>query len=190
MIYFFRRLILGVVLGLMFAASGQQQTLAQESAGNIDVILASLEQKTGTDLHLQMCDLLTGYPEGGDALSKLVRSLVLKSPKLASGFIDLVTCAGSGQKAGIGAGLGQAASIINEKDPDAATAIAQLVAAGNDNIIQTSFIAAVGGGTAATGGGTTAGTAGGRSSGPRAGSLAVQSSGGGSGGGDPVSPSS
>ena len=207
---FFKRLAILLATGVVLLSLPPQQAVAQNAGDNASLILTALEEGAD-DARLQelVNAALAKYPQGGAELVALIRRLVIASPKLADAFLNARSSASSGQKSSIGTGLGQAVSIINKKDPEAATAIAQLVAAANDKVIQTAFVAAVGDGTAATGaggggtaatgaggGGTarTAGgggrTAGGRASGPRAGSLAVQSSGGGSGGGDPVSPSS
>ncbi len=183
------------VAGVVLLGALPQNTRAQDAGFDANLILTALQEGAGdTKIQELVNAALAQYPQGGADLAALISKLVVASPKLADAFLKTRGLANPAQKSAIGAGLGQAVSIINEKDPEAATAIAQLVAAANDKIIQTAFVASIGDGTTAIGDGTAGGGAtaatGGRASGPRAGSLAVQSSGGGSGGGDPVSPSS
>ncbi|MDP2620654.1 MAG: hypothetical protein Q8P46_10855 [Hyphomicrobiales bacterium] len=125
------------------------------------------------------CELLAlEYADGGVALAEKVRLLVVAEPGLVDDILALIGCATPDQIAAIGAGLGQAAAILNETDPQAAEAIAVLVASLGNEAVQTAFVSGLGDATAAIGDEITGAN-------PTA--LFVQSSGSSIGGGSAVS---
>jgi hypothetical protein len=199
---FYRNVVIFAVVGLVLVLSSPQPVMAQGAGGDGGVTLAVLEQNaleqdaTDADIQKFVTAALAEYQDNEAGLADLVRRLVEVSPKLTDAFLQVGTSGTTGQKTAIGTGLGEAASVINKTDAEAATAIGQLVADSGDKVIQAAFTAAVGGGTAAVpgapaGGGATgaAGDQAGPGGGTPAPSLAVGSSGGGSGGGS-ISPSS
>jgi hypothetical protein len=100
--------------------------------------------------------LLTQFPNGGPDLAKMVRDLAASDPQTLSALIGLLRGATPEQASAIGTGLGQAAELAVNTDPDYATEIqTAVVTAANDSAV-VAFSAVVGGDVklaAATGGG-------------------------------------
>ncbi len=209
MLNLFKRLAVLIVAGVFFGLSSPHNTMAQDTTDGVIVparapdgdVIPDAEVPAAADNENEKLvkEALDKYPQGGPELVALISQMVVASPDLADAFLNARGSANPEQRAAIGAGLGRAVAVFNGRDTEAdtntATAIAQLVAAAGDEVIQTAFVAAIGDGTAAIAAAPAtpaapADAAGGRASGPRTGSLSVQSSGGGSGGGDPLSPSS
>lgn len=112
--------------------------------------------------------LLTTYASAGLPLSNEVRSLVLTDPSLVDALITVAKGANDAQKAGIGAGLAEAAHILAATNPPLAAQVQVAVVQSGLAPLITAFIAgsnatvtaAVSGGGGGGGGGPTGGVGG------------------------------
>lgn len=99
--------------------------------------------------------LLTQFPNGGPDLTKMVRDLAASNPQTLSALIGLLRGATPEQASAIGTGLGQAAELAVNTDPDYATEIQTAVVTASNDSAMVAFSAVVGGNVklAAAGGG-------------------------------------
>jgi hypothetical protein len=100
--------------------------------------------------------LLSQFPNGGPDLAKMVRDLAASDPQTLSALIGLLRGATPEQASAIGTGLGQAAELAVNTDPDYATEIQTAVVTASNDSAMVAFSAVVGGDVklaAATGGG-------------------------------------
>jgi len=89
--------------------------------------------------------LLTQFPNGGPDLAKMVRDLAASNPQTLSALIGLLRGATPEQASAIGAGLGQAAELAVNTDPDYATEIQTAVVTASNDSAMVAFSAVVGG---------------------------------------------
>jgi hypothetical protein len=89
--------------------------------------------------------ILNESPLGGSALSSAVRNLAISDPAIVSTILSLTPSATTLQKSAIGAGLGQAVTACELRDPSVAQIIQRFVAAGGDTELQALFQSVAGG---------------------------------------------
>jgi hypothetical protein len=86
--------------------------------------------------------LLSDFSAGGLALASRVRAFVMSDHNAVATLLALARAGNDAQKAAIGAGLAEAAKVLERTDPKAADAIRQQVAQSGIDALVTAFIAA------------------------------------------------
>jgi hypothetical protein len=153
---------MAVLSALALLVAGVVPVGAQTTSGPVHVpSFTKLPDSAIAQFKANPQGLLTTYASAGLPLSNEVRSLVLTDPSVVETLITVAKGANDAQKAGIGAGLAEAAHILAATNPQLAAQIQVAVAQSGLGPLVTAFIAGSNATvTAAVGGGGEGGGAG------------------------------
>src|SRR5260370_24249861 len=154
----------------MLSAGALAETAPAAGSGNQgnQIVFTKLSDAAIAQFKANPQGLLTTYASAGLPLSTQVRSLLLTDPTLIDTLIGVAKGGNHVQQAAMGAGLGQASSILATTNPQVAGSVQQKVAQSGLSQLIIAYIAASNGTeTEATGGGGGGGDRPGRAAAPR-----------------------